>query len=343
MFSISHTPDVAPPSITHPPHRPLMRAMRSQLFASQPSVACTHFVAAAMRFGLPCALLSILILAITSYCCIAQQSNSSPPFAPPFSAPPPPLLAPLLSAPRPIAAFDSGNSTSYRYIVVLAPSLSPANLSDLIASILPSNATVHKLLIGPPPPLSIGLSATTPAFNAFSAYLTAAQLATVRASPLVAYVEQDGLISLDLGIDLIDMAVIDDIEEAREVSVGQVGGSNPLYSWGLDRIVSSSERNVHTLSHLFKQRQPLLLCAHCCTRLLIPSISEQAPPATLRQLRSAGRSARQRSDRIHHRHRMPHIASRTQRSKAISAPHNYCTTVTPETLTHYSLPVPCVV
>ena len=64
----------------------------------------------------------------------------------------------------------------------------------------------------------------------------------VRASPLVAYVEQDGLISLDVGINLIDMQLVNTTADTGgEVSISQAGQSNPLYSWGLDRIVSISD------------------------------------------------------------------------------------------------------
>ena len=201
----------------------------------------THTATLAMRSGPACILLLLflLVLALVPCSSIVQQSSSSLPFTPPFTTPPLPLLAPLLSAPRPILSLDSAtNTTRYRYIVVLAPYLTPANLSGLISAILPFNASVHKLLIGPPPPPSFGSSATA-AFNAFSAYLTAAQLAAVRASPLVAYVEQDGLISLDLDIDLVDTELVNDSAGGRQVSIGQVGDSNPLYSWGLDRIVST--------------------------------------------------------------------------------------------------------
>ena len=202
------------------------------------SVGFSYSLSLAMRSSFLCILLLSLVLALAPCDCVAQysSSSSSPPLPAACCGPLPPLLAPLLSAPRPIASLDSSNSTRYRYIVVLAPYISAANLSTLIGAILPSNASVHKLLIGPPPPPSLGPS--TLSFNAFSAYLTAAQLAIVRASALVAYVEQDGLISLDLDFDLVDTELIDTSAASTRVSIGQVGDSNPLYSWGLDRIVS---------------------------------------------------------------------------------------------------------
>ena len=270
------------------------------------SIAVSRCVTPTMQSTVPRIVLLFLVLALTQRYCDAQDSSSSP-FPAPCCAPPPPVLAPLLSAPRPIASLDSSNSTRYRYIVVLGPNLSPTNLSAVILSILPSNASVHRLLIGPPPLPSFG-SSPTAAFNAFSAYLTAAQLAVVRTSPLVAYVEQDGLLSLDLDVDLVDMELVDG--RSGEVSIGQVGDSNPLYSWGLDRIVSIEAYNDLSTTLASGARfahpfPPFHVTSSVC--------SEQASPATRRRIRQHRRRTWHRSDRLHDRHRMPYHTSGAER------------------------------
>ena len=235
-------------------------------------------IAAAMRYRRSYLVVLLFALAVTQCCCAGQQSSSSSPFPALLNAPPLPQLAPLLSAPRPIASLDSSNSTHtrYRYIVVLSPTISPANLSSVIDGILPANASVHKLLIGPPPSLSLGLS-VNPSFNAFSAYLSPAQLAAVRASPLVSYVEQDGLISLDLDVDLVHIDALSHHSGSGQASIAQVDNSNPLYSWGLDRIVSTAPLSTAHVCGLICDEVVVSDCSSCLLFLLHGRASAACP------------------------------------------------------------------
>ena len=193
-----------------------------------------------MRIALLLLLLPLLLLPILPLT-LSQPTTPSPNTTTPspFLSPSPPQLAPLFPALRPFTLPSPSNLTLplHRYIIVLHPTTSPTNLTSLLTSILPPNTSAHQLFIGPPTPLP-------PSFNAFSAFLTAAQLQRVRASPYVEYVEEDGLVSLDY--DLTGMQVLREGEGmggGGEEGIEQVGGSrarNPYYSWGLDRIVSTS-------------------------------------------------------------------------------------------------------
>ena len=85
----------------------------------------------------------------------------------------------------------------------------------------------------------------------------------MRASPLVAYVEQDGLISLDVDVDLVDMEVIAPSSLSTQVSIGQVDHSNPLYSWGLDRIVSNTQHSEYHGTPCNRSAASMSSLAHC--------------------------------------------------------------------------------
>ena len=223
-----------------------------------------------MRIVTRASLAVALLLLLSLLLCAAQGLASAVlalPVAPPLPSPLPPL-APLFPAARPFVMNSSSNASLHRYIVVLQANASSANVSTLLASILPANASIHQLFIGPPNPLpptssssSSFLSLSSPSFNAFSAFFTQAQLQQVRASPWVVYVEEDGLISLDY--DLTGTQVLSGAPGPTEHGVGisSVGSGNPFYSWGLDRIAG---RARHRRGVGREESGHLTLCVVLC-------------------------------------------------------------------------------
>ena len=187
---------------------------------------------------LPSPIPSILLLLPLLLLC--HPSHALPLSGPPL--PPSLSLAPLFPASRPFLFSTSSNVSLHRYIIALYPNATSTNLTSLLTSILPANASIHQLFITPPPllpptPSSPSPPPTTPppTFNAFTALLDEGQLHLVRTSPWVQYVEEDGLVSLDY--DLTGTQVVREGEVGVEGLEG--GRVNPFYSWGLDRIVGT--------------------------------------------------------------------------------------------------------